>query len=118
VVAVPTEGDDGVSTIYIEVEATPGAGAGWDGDETRDRTAARAVAVARDILDDGVELARSCARRFTEGLKDLGEGIAPDEVELQLGIRLDAEFGAVLAKTKAGAQLQITLRWQRTDRPA
>lgn len=112
VVAVPGGGDD-ESTIYIEVDTASTVRSGWENDEVRDRATERAVAVARDILGEGVELARSCARRFTAGLKELGEDLAPDEVELQLGITLDAELGAVLAKTKAGAQVQVTMRWRR-----
>jgi len=118
VVAVPVDKADGQASdgamIYVEVEAVRPVGKGWDSDDVRDRPAERAVAVARDILEEGVGLARACARRFTEGLRELGDGLAPDEVELQLGITLDAELGAVLAKTKAGAQLQVTLRWQRS----
>ena len=111
VVAVPGEGD---STMYVEVAVAPEGKSGWDEDEVRERVAARAVSVARDLVDDGVNLAKACARKFTEGLKELGEGVQPDEIELELGITLDAELGAVLAKTKASAQLQVTLRWQRS----
>jgi len=112
VVAVPGGGDD-ESTIYIEVDTVPEVKPGWGNDDVRNRAAERAVAVARDILGEGVELAKSCARRFTEGLNELGEDLAPDEIELQLGITLDAEFGAMVAKTKAGAQVQVTMRWRR-----
>ena len=31
---------------------------------------------------------------------------------MEIGITMDAEFGAVLAKARAGAQLQVTLTWQ------
>ncbi|ONI88157.1 hypothetical protein ALI22I_19920 [Saccharothrix sp. ALI-22-I] len=110
VVAVPTEGEQ--PTIFVEVATVPTSKSDWEDDKVRGPAAEKAVAVARDLLGDGVELARSCAQRFTEGLKDLGRGVAPHEVELQLGITLDAELGAVLAKTKTSAQLQITLRWQ------
>jgi len=41
----------------------------------------------------------------------------PDELEVQLAVRLDYELGAVLvAKGSAGAQLQVTMRWA-TGRP-
>ena len=36
----------------------------------------------------------------------------PDEVELQLGITLNAELGAVLVKGKASAQLQLRMTWK------
>jgi hypothetical protein len=36
----------------------------------------------------------------------------PEEIVLELGITLDAELGAVLAKAKGGAQLKVTLKWR------
>ena len=51
------------------------------------------------------------AGQAARGLSDLGEGLKPDEVELQLSIRLDAELGAILVKSGAEAQLQVTFRW-------
>lgn len=112
---VATSGGD-EQPIYVEVAVAPPADGDWD-DDTRTNPAENAIKVAKDLLGDGVQLARTCAVRFTDGLKDLGKGVAPDEVELQLGITLDAELGAVLAKTKTSAQLQITLRWQRPVEP-
>ena len=36
-----------------------------------------------------------------------------DEFEVSLAIKLDAEVGAILAKTSAGAQMQVTMKWSR-----
>jgi hypothetical protein len=72
---------------------------------------------ARDVFEDGVELARTAAARFAEGLIRLPAGVPPPaEVELQIAIKLDAEFGAVLAKATAGAQMQVTIRWDLRER--
>jgi hypothetical protein len=109
IVAVASD-DETSPTIFIEVAEPPAAATGWEDDKVRDASE-KVVRVARDMLGDGVQLARACAQRFTAGLEELGESVAPDEVELQLGITLDAELGAILAKTKTSAQLQITLRW-------
>jgi len=109
--------------IYVEVGPpltavggpTPradGAASDWN-DDVRNRSAQKLVESAHDLVGDGVALARACAQRFSVGLRELPKGTpVPDEVELQLGITLDAELGAVLAKTKVSAQLQLTLRWQ------
>ncbi|MFD4975068.1 CU044_2847 family protein [Streptomyces sp. NPDC058424] len=36
----------------------------------------------------------------------------PDEVTVEFGIRLNAEAGAVIAKTEAEGHLQVTLTWK------
>jgi enoyl-CoA hydratase/carnithine racemase len=99
--------------IYIEVGSAP-ATTSWDADAVRGTRAEKAVEVATDLLDDAVELARACAAKFSAGLADIKKDArSPDEVSLEIGITMDAQFGAVLAKARAGAQLQVTLTWQR-----
>lgn len=107
-------GSGAPSVIYIEVGSAPATTLAWDADAVRGSRAEKAVAVATDLLDDAVELARACAAKFSAGLAEIKEGArSPDEVSLEIGITMDAEFGAVLAKARAGAQLQVTLTWQR-----
>ena len=107
-------GSVSTSVVYIEVDSAPATTSAWDADTVRGSRAEKAVEVATDLLDDAVELARACAAKFSAGLAEIKEGVrSPDEVSLELGITMDAEFGAVLAKAKAGAQLQVTLTWQR-----
>src|SRR5438874_7597923 len=117
IVKVPLSGTTDVSTsdspvLYVEVDSAPTAASAWDADSVRGYRAEKAVAVATDLLDDAVEVARACAAKFSAGLAALKEGASPDEVSLEIGITMDVEFGAVLAKTSAGAQLQVTLKWQ------
>lgn len=104
----------GPSVVYIEVESVPASTSAWDADTVRGSRAEKAVELATDVLDDAVELARACAAKFSAGLAEIKEGArSPDEVSLELGITMDAQFGAVLAKARAGAQLKVTLTWQR-----
>ncbi|MGQ4429235.1 MULTISPECIES: CU044_2847 family protein [unclassified Streptomyces] len=114
VTRVAADGQDGQVPLYVEVD-TPLAPGGldglYDGIDTRENAAERVLAVARDVYDDGLELARRCARQAATRLHDLGEGLTPDEIELQLSIKLDAELGAFLVKSGAEAQLQVTFRW-------
>lgn len=35
----------------------------------------------------------------------------PEEVEVEFGIKLDAELGALIAKTSVEAHMVVTLRW-------
>lgn len=93
--APPPEGVDGI----------------YEGVDTRALPWARAADRTRDVYEDGLRLARTLAAQAANRLGDLGEGLRPDEIELQLAIRLDAELGAVLVKSSAEAQLQVTFRW-------
>lgn len=116
IVATAGSSELNLPTIYVEVSTPPAASAGgldWGGDDVRENRAQKLVESAHDLIGDGVTLARACAARFSVGLRELPENIsAPNEVQLQLGITLDAELGAVLAKAKASAQLQVTLTWK------
>ncbi|MFD4558745.1 CU044_2847 family protein [Streptomyces sp. NPDC058469] len=114
VTRVAADGQDQQVPIYVEVDTAPlpgGLADMYDGIDTRENAAERVLAVARDVYGDGLELARRCARQAAGRLHDLGEGLTPDEVELQLSIKLDAELGAFLVKSGAEAQLQVTFRW-------
>jgi hypothetical protein len=100
--------------VFIEVDTAPssdGLDEIYGGIDTRANPAARVVEMTRDIYEDGLRLARTLATQAAGRLGDLGEGLRPDEIELQLAIRLDAEVGAVLVKSGAEAQLQVTFRW-------
>jgi hypothetical protein len=115
------DGADG--PIPVEVEARAGTGAvpgaacvdGLDlvyGDEeTRDGAGQRVVRVARDVYAEGVDLARRCAAQAVRRFRDLPDGLRPDEIEMQLAIRIDAGV-ATLVRSGAEAQLQLTLRWR------
>ncbi|MET7570282.1 CU044_2847 family protein [Streptomyces sp. NPDC005492] len=113
VTRVAADGLNQERPIYVEVDTAPPGGLEemYDGIDTREGAAERVLAVARDVYGDGLELARRCARQAAGRLHDLGEGLTPDEVELQLSIKLDAELGAFLVKSGAEAQLQVTFRW-------
>ncbi|MEU6534447.1 CU044_2847 family protein [Streptomyces sp. NPDC047000] len=114
-VIVMGSAEDGMDgPIYVEVDtgsAEDGLDGVFDGIGTRGNPAARVLDATRHVYEDGLELARRCATRAAIRLGDLGEGLKPDEVELQLSIKFDAELGAVLAKSGAEAQLQVTFRW-------
>ena len=108
---------EGFRAIYVEVDEARDVEPGsiYAEIETRGDATQKVVTLARDVFGDGVELARSCAVRVAQGLADLPGKMKPDEFELQLSIKLDSEVGAVIAKTSAGAQLQVSMRWRLTE---
>jgi hypothetical protein len=84
----------GGGTVLVEVAERPGV--------ARAGRASRVLAVA------GVRDAAAAAlAQFTSMTR------APDEVELKFGVKLDAEVGAVIARTGVQGQLEVKLRWRR-----
>jgi hypothetical protein len=114
--AAPTSGEEGFRAIYVEVDQVRDVepASVYSEIETRAEPAQKVVTLARDLFGEGVELARSCAARVARGLTNLPDAMRPDEFELQLAIKLDAEVGAVITKAHAGAQLQVSMRWRLT----
>ncbi|MFE7355663.1 CU044_2847 family protein [Streptomyces sp. NPDC057543] len=112
-------GEDGPIPVVVDAEAYTSAGGPptdadslYDLEETRDGGAARrALGAAGDLYGEGLDLARRCASQAMRRLGDLGEGLRPDEVELQVGITFEAGMAAVV-KAGAEAQIQVTFRWQ------
>ncbi|MFF5754871.1 CU044_2847 family protein [Streptomyces longwoodensis] len=118
VVGPGPEGADGPVPIEIETDLSVTPRDGLDlvyGDEvTRAGAGRRVVRVARDAYTDAIDLARRCAGQAVRRFEELGEDVRPDEIEMQLAIKVDAGVVA-LVKSGAEAQLQVTFRW-RTDR--
>ncbi|MFF3749564.1 CU044_2847 family protein [Streptomyces sp. NPDC002018] len=113
-------GEDGPIPVVVGPadhlsDPLPGPGGGFDSvyedEETRDGAARRVIRVATDTYGEGLDLARRCASQAMRRLGDLGGGLRPDEIELQVSITLDAGLAAVV-KAGAEAQLQVTFRWQ------
>ncbi|GAA5000545.1 CU044_2847 family protein [Streptomyces hyderabadensis] len=108
-------GADGPIPVEVDAQVDASAVDGLDlvfgGEVTRDGAGQRVVRVARDVYTDGLDLARRCAAQAVRRFGELQEGLRPDEIEMQLAIKIDAGV-ATLVKSGAEAQLQITLRWQ------
>lgn len=120
VVGSVAPGEDGPIPVVVDAEAYTMAQAPvsdvdsfYEGAETRDGAGAarRALGAAGDLYGDGLDLARRCASQAMRRLGDLGDGLRPDEVELQVGITFEAGMAAVV-KAGAEAQIQVTFRWQ------
>lgn len=115
------EGADGRIPVEVDTDLAPAGSDDLDavyGDEaTRAGAARRVVETAQDAYSDGLALARRCAALAARRFGELEEHLRPDEIELQLSIKVDAGL-AVLVKSGAEAQLQITCRWQTSAPPA
>ncbi|MFF4233587.1 CU044_2847 family protein [Streptomyces sp. NPDC001820] len=69
---------------------------------------------SESAVDAAMGTIRSMARRVEAAVDALPH--RPDQVEVEFGITLDAESGALIAKASAGASLTVRLTWS-SDRP-
>ncbi|MFE9818156.1 CU044_2847 family protein [Streptomyces sp. NBC_00236] len=120
VVGSVSPGEDGPIPVVVDAEAytttqspVSDADSLYGSVDTRDGAGAarRVLGAAGDLYGDGLDLARRCASQAMRRLGDLGDGLRPDEVELQVGITFEAGMAAVV-KAGAEAQIQVTFRWQ------
>jgi hypothetical protein len=86
------------------------------GGETRRGLSTSAVVErAQTSFEDALEKARPMATSLVGKLRAMGDaaGNAPDEVQVEFGIILSAEAGAVLAAASATANYKVTMTWKR-----
>jgi Trypsin-co-occurring domain 1 len=63
-------------------------------------------------FDDALESVRNAAVSALKKFRD--ESLNPDKVDIEFGIKFNAEAGAVIAKTSAEGHLIVKLSWSRT----
>ncbi|WP_138502293.1 CU044_2847 family protein [Nostoc sp. PA-18-2419] len=110
--------------IYIEVDREPNVNNGYDPyQNTRDgsqQRVAQAVQDVGDVFGEGITLARQCAAKAIQSFQQMHHATKPDELELQLGIKVGSEVGAVIpviAKASGEAQIQVTMKWKLKETP-
>ncbi|WP_405621081.1 CU044_2847 family protein [Streptomyces sp. NBC_00076] len=69
------------------------------------------VARATASFEAALEGVRGAAAAALSRMRDLPQ--PPDEVSIEFGVQLDAEVGAVIARTGAQGHLQVHLTWRR-----
>ena len=69
---------------------------------------------AQTSFEDALDRARPMASSLVRKLRDIGDaaGNPPDEVQVEFGIVLNAEAGAVLASASAEANYKVTMTWK------
>jgi Trypsin-co-occurring domain 1 len=97
---------EGGGTLVAEVEVDsrgPTRGLGRAGELT---------VTASETVQDALTRVQPAAASLIARLRDLVD--PPDEVELEFGIKLSAEFGAIVAKAAGDANFTVRLRWNGT----
>ena len=93
-------------TILVEFPDRPGVRAVSLKDSAEELAEKSAQA-----LDKAMDTVRGMAVRSVKAVKDLTD--PPDNIEVEFGIKLDAEAGAMVAKAGTEASFNVTLTWQR-----
>jgi Trypsin-co-occurring domain 1 len=96
--------------VLVEVEDL-----GLGGETRRGLSTSAVVERAQTSFEDALEKARPMALGLVGKLRAIGDaaGNPPDEVQVEFGLILSAEAGAVLAAASAGANYKVTMTWKR-----
>lgn len=67
---------------------------------------------AKGAFGSGVDLVRHCAMQVVQNIQSLDAIEKPEEIEVQLAIKLGSDAGALLVSLSGEAQMQVTLKWK------
>jgi len=100
---------DSGEPILVEIEDV-----GLSGETRRCLSASAVVERAQTSFEDALDRVRPMATGLVGKLRAIGDaaGSPPDEVQVQFGIVLSAEAGAVLASASAEANYSVTMTWK------
>lgn len=76
------------------------------------RTPGQAICDVKGSFEGALESVRNAAVSALKTFRD--EVLNPDAVEIEFGVRFNAEAGAVIAKTSAEGHLAVKLTWSRS----
>ena len=99
----------GGGTVFVEVDGVPSS----DGAVRRGLAPAELVEKADRTVEAAFARVKPAAEALVVALRDMVD--APDEVEVRFGIRLSGELGAVIAKTSADANFEVSMRWKQKE---
>jgi hypothetical protein len=80
--------------------------------EDRSDVISNVVQQAKGAFSSGVDLVRHCAAQVVTGVQSLDDSLKPEEIEVQLAIKLGSEAGAILVNMSGEAQMQVKLKWK------
>ena len=120
-VQVPLDGG-GTMLVQLNDEPSPGLAVG-PSSVTRSGPvrAGRVQDAAEQIVTQTAQTLREALQPLAQMSQQVLEQFAessPQEVEVQFGVALTAEAGAVLTKAGAACHLNVTLTWKQSAKPA
>ncbi len=99
--------EDG-SSILVEVEENEAGGI------IKASRADDAVTKANKTFEEAMDKVKPAASAIIAKIRGLSD--APDEVEVQFGLKLSAEAGAFVAATGVEANYTVTLKWKKEEK--
>ena len=67
-------------------------------------------------LDKAMSTIRQMGNRVTKTIKSIEVVDRPNKVELEFGLKLDAEAGAYIAKASTEASFKVVLTWEQPEK--
>ncbi|MBA2345858.1 MAG: hypothetical protein H0V83_12335 [Rubrobacter sp.] len=103
--------EDGDS-IFVEVEDLS-----LGGGTRRGLSTSAVVERAQTSFEDALEKTRPIASGLIGQLREIGDSAIepPDEIQVEFGLLLSAEAGAVLAAASATANFKVTMTWRKSQ---
>lgn len=115
---------DGGGTMLVQLSDEPGLGP-VAGSQPVTRTGPVHAGRVQDQVEEIVTQTSLTLRSALEPLAQMSRQVleqfaesSPQEVEVQFGVALTAEAGAVLTKAGAACHLNVTLTWKQSAKPA
>ena len=107
-VEFPTQGGD---SIFVEVEDIAPVGG-----TRRSLSPSSVIERAQTSFEDALEKTRPIASGLIGKLREIGDSAVtpPDDIQVEFGLLLSAEAGAVLAAASATANFKVTMTWRKS----
>lgn len=106
---IETQTKDG-STIRIEVTDTSKAGAGFTRPTTPTQISSEG---AKDAYTQLLTTIKHCANGVIDTLQNLET--LPNAASIDFAIKIDAEAGAMIARSREDAQFRVSLSWKQAE---
>jgi hypothetical protein len=101
--------EDG-TTILVEVDDPE------TGSVVRSGRAGDAVAKSQKTFEEAMDKVKPAASAIIAKIRSLHD--APDEVEVEFGLKMSADVGAFVASAGVEANYKVTLKWKKEEKPA
>jgi NTP-dependent ternary system trypsin peptidase co-occuring protein len=69
-------------------------------------------------IETALATIQEMARRVAQTIDEIPDSLRPDKAEVEFGVNLHLESGALIAKASTEAQLNVRLSWSKTRTPA
>jgi hypothetical protein len=81
--------------------------------ETRGIVTKQVTAITRQLYQEAIGLACSCAAQTARQLDAMADKDRPAEFEVTFAMNVDLEVGAKIVNLDSGAQVQVRMQWNR-----